>query len=121
MNVLWYSAITIRVTCNSLKCHFAFCVVHIFLQIRRLKCYVENNHSWALTVCFCIMCQAANDCDLKPVAYEFFTQAFVLYEEEITVMKVCISLQRNRAVSYVAFYFLLTQIINLAFRTPKHR
>lgn len=29
--------------------------------------------------------QAANDCDLEPVAYEFFTQAFVLYEEEVTV------------------------------------
>lgn len=30
--------------------------------------------------------QAANDCDLEPVAYEFFTQAFVLYEEEIAVL-----------------------------------
>lgn len=30
--------------------------------------------------------QAANDCDLEPVAYEFFTQAFVLYEEEIAVI-----------------------------------
>lgn len=29
--------------------------------------------------------QAANDCDLEPVAYEFFTQAFVLYEEEVAV------------------------------------
>ncbi|RYR00932.1 hypothetical protein Ahy_B06g079810 isoform C [Arachis hypogaea] len=27
--------------------------------------------------------EAANDCDLEPVAYEFFTEAFVLYEEEI--------------------------------------
>ncbi|KAJ6938334.1 vacuolar protein sorting-associated protein 35B-like isoform X1 [Populus alba x Populus x berolinensis] len=26
--------------------------------------------------------EAANDCDLEPVAYEFFTQAFILYEEE---------------------------------------
>ena len=26
-----------------------------------------------------------NDCDLEPIAYEFFTQAFVLYEEEIAV------------------------------------
>ncbi|XP_020535408.1 vacuolar protein sorting-associated protein 35B isoform X1 [Jatropha curcas] len=31
--------------------------------------------------------QAANDCDLEPVAYEFFTQAFVLYEEEIVDSK----------------------------------
>ncbi|KAG7966824.1 hypothetical protein I3843_08G067600 [Carya illinoinensis] len=31
--------------------------------------------------------EAANDCDLEPVAYEFFTQAFVLYEEEITDSK----------------------------------
>lgn len=30
--------------------------------------------------------QAANDCDLEHVAYEFFTQAFVLYEEEIAVI-----------------------------------
>ncbi|QHN84027.1 Vacuolar protein sorting-associated proteinB [Arachis hypogaea] len=29
--------------------------------------------------------EAANDCDLEPVAYEFFTEAFVLYEEEIAV------------------------------------
>nr|KYP33549.1 Vacuolar protein sorting-associated protein 35 [Cajanus cajan] len=30
---------------------------------------------------------AANDCDLEPVAYEFFTQAFILYEEEIADSK----------------------------------
>ncbi|VFQ81941.1 unnamed protein product [Cuscuta campestris] len=30
---------------------------------------------------------AANDCDLEPVAYEFFTQAFVLYEEEVADSK----------------------------------
>lgn len=29
--------------------------------------------------------QAANDADLEPVAYEFFTQAYILYEEEISV------------------------------------
>jgi hypothetical protein len=29
--------------------------------------------------------QAANDCDLEPVAYEFFTQAYILYEEEVSV------------------------------------
>ncbi|XP_028102500.1 vacuolar protein sorting-associated protein 35B-like isoform X3 [Camellia sinensis] len=28
--------------------------------------------------------EAANDCDLEPVAYEFFTQAYILYEEEIS-------------------------------------
>lgn len=31
--------------------------------------------------------EAANDCDLEPVAYEFFTQAYILYEEEITDSK----------------------------------
>ncbi|CAI9301950.1 unnamed protein product [Lactuca saligna] len=31
--------------------------------------------------------EAANDCDLEPVAYEFFTQAFLLYEEEIADSK----------------------------------
>lgn len=30
--------------------------------------------------------QAANDCDLEPIAYDFFTQAFVLYEEDIAVL-----------------------------------
>lgn len=38
--------------------------------------------------------QAANDCDLEPVAYEFFTQAFVLYEEEVAVI-VCQSVCCN--------------------------
>ncbi|KAL2348635.1 hypothetical protein Fmac_002635 [Flemingia macrophylla] len=28
--------------------------------------------------------EAANDCDLEPIAYEFFTQAYILYEEEIS-------------------------------------
>ncbi|KAL2241148.1 vacuolar protein sorting-associated protein 35A [Sesamum indicum] len=39
--------------------------------------------------------EAANDCDLEPVAYEFFTQAYILYEEEITDSKaqvICIHL-----------------------------
>ncbi|PWA50080.1 VPS35-B-like protein [Artemisia annua] len=31
--------------------------------------------------------EAANDCDLEPIAYEFFTQAFVIYEEEIADSK----------------------------------
>ncbi|KAF8082359.1 hypothetical protein N665_0830s0006 [Sinapis alba] len=31
--------------------------------------------------------EAASDCDLEPVSYEFFTQAFILYEEEIADSK----------------------------------
>ncbi|KAK4368153.1 hypothetical protein RND71_011945 [Anisodus tanguticus] len=31
--------------------------------------------------------EAANDSDLEPVAYEFFTQAYILYEEEISDSK----------------------------------
>ncbi|KAL0351736.1 UNVERIFIED_CONTAM: Vacuolar protein sorting-associated protein 35B [Sesamum calycinum] len=31
--------------------------------------------------------EGANDCDLEPVAYDFFTQAFVLYEEEVADSK----------------------------------
>ncbi|KAL0916715.1 hypothetical protein M5K25_014247 [Dendrobium thyrsiflorum] len=31
--------------------------------------------------------EAANDCELEPVAYEFFTQAFILYEEEVADSK----------------------------------
>ncbi|KAA3467091.1 vacuolar protein sorting-associated protein 35B-like isoform X1 [Gossypium australe] len=34
-----------------------------------------------------LMKQAANGCDIEHVAYEFFTQAFVLYEEEIADSK----------------------------------
>ena len=34
---------------------------------------------------FSSIIQAANDCDLEPVAYEFFTQAFIIYEEDISV------------------------------------
>ncbi|PPD72929.1 hypothetical protein GOBAR_DD30174 [Gossypium barbadense] len=34
-----------------------------------------------------LMEQAANGCDIEHVAYEFFTQAFVLYEEEIADTK----------------------------------
>ncbi|XP_075518944.1 vacuolar protein sorting-associated protein 35B-like [Primulina tabacum] len=41
-----------------------------------------------LALRLCLQCaEAANDCDLEPVAYEFFTQAFVLYEEEIADSK----------------------------------
>ncbi|KAL3639044.1 Vacuolar protein sorting-associated protein 35B [Castilleja foliolosa] len=31
--------------------------------------------------------EAANDCELEPVAYDFFTQAFMLYEEEVADSK----------------------------------
>ncbi|XP_043814673.1 vacuolar protein sorting-associated protein 35B isoform X3 [Manihot esculenta] len=31
--------------------------------------------------------EAANDSDLEPVAYEFFTQAYILYEEEVSDSK----------------------------------
>ena len=37
--------------------------------------------------------QAASDCNLEPAAYEFFTQAFVLYEEEVAVIVSELSLQ----------------------------
>ncbi|XP_061969609.1 vacuolar protein sorting-associated protein 35B-like isoform X2 [Populus nigra] len=36
---------------------------------------------------FQLLNEAANDCDLEPVAYEFFTQAFILYEEEVADSK----------------------------------
>lgn len=32
-----------------------------------------------------VLLQAAGNCGLEPVAYEFFTQAFLLYEEEVAV------------------------------------
>ncbi|PNY04889.1 vacuolar sorting-associated protein 35B-like [Trifolium pratense] len=38
-----------------------------------------------LALQLCLQCaEAANDCELEPVAYEFFTQAYILYEEEIS-------------------------------------
>ncbi|KAI9084102.1 hypothetical protein K1719_033900 [Acacia pycnantha] len=33
---------------------------------------------------YLLCAEAANDSDLEPVAYEFFTQAYILYEEEIS-------------------------------------
>lgn len=39
--------------------------------------------------------KAANDCDLEPVAYEFFTQAYILYEEEISVSLIVTWAQSN--------------------------
>ncbi len=41
--------------------------------------------SWNPVTLVSTILQAAGDCGLEPVAYEFFTQAFVLYEEEISV------------------------------------
>lgn len=41
-----------------------------------------------LSLCLYLQCaEAANDSDLEPVAYEFFTQAYILYEEEISDSK----------------------------------
>lgn len=37
--------------------------------------------------------QAANDCELETVAYEFFTKAYLLYEEEISVSDIFTRLQ----------------------------
>ncbi|CAK7346156.1 unnamed protein product [Dovyalis caffra] len=36
---------------------------------------------------YLLCAEAANDCDLEPVAFEFFTQAFILYEEEVADSK----------------------------------
>lgn len=46
---------------------------------------VEACYNLICTYEFFLANQAANDCDLEPVAYEFFTQAYILYEEEISV------------------------------------
>ena len=35
--------------------------------------------------------QAANEGEVEDMAYEFFTQAFVLYEEDISVRAMCLS------------------------------
>ncbi|GAQ84640.1 VPS35B VPS35 homolog B [Klebsormidium nitens] len=36
---------------------------------------------------YLLCAEAASDCDLEPIAYEFFTQAFILYEEDIADSK----------------------------------
>lgn len=72
-------------TWSGFKTVLAMCwgtLIHInfYMSCMRKKCYfsIFSHLTW---VCF----QAANDCDLEPVAYEFFTQAYILYEEEISV------------------------------------
>jgi hypothetical protein len=69
---------------------------HVFLAQNCLSDYIYNvqRYCWnklltlstLIPICLTtFLMQAANDCDLEPVAYEFFTQAFILYEEEIAV------------------------------------
>ncbi|CAI0435595.1 unnamed protein product [Linum tenue] len=52
--------------------------------------------------------EAANDCELEPIAYEFFTQAYVLYEEEIAVINYSLdrSLQLNSESTIHGEWFL---------------
>ncbi|VFQ74297.1 unnamed protein product [Cuscuta campestris] len=46
---------------------------------------LSNVHASELALRLYLQCaEAAGDCDLEPVAYEFFTQAYILYEEEIS-------------------------------------
>lgn len=46
---------------------------------------LSNVHASELALRLYLQCaEAADDCDLEPVAYEFFTQAYILYEEEIS-------------------------------------
>ena len=57
-----------------------------FFDEESLKFHLEPSNFYFLLFLFPVDYQAANDCDLEHVAYEFFTQAFVLYEEEIAVI-----------------------------------
>lgn len=68
--------------------------LRLFLQCAEVQTIYSL---WNITICrTCVLTdllfpcfvntQAANDCDLEPVAYEFFTQAYILYEEEISVI-----------------------------------
>ena len=63
---------------------YKLCKLTILLEVDSLAALL-----WLFTVNFLLFYlsvnQAANDCDLEHIAYEFFTQAFVLYEEEIAV------------------------------------
>ena len=50
--------------------------------------------------------QAAGVCNLEPVAYEFFTQAFVIYEEEIAVSGAFLSLITTHNLIFVGYTLL---------------
>ncbi|KAL4351896.1 hypothetical protein GQ457_06G035970 [Hibiscus cannabinus] len=57
----------------------------IFLLLNQTVETLSNIPAPELALQLYLQCaEAANDCDLEPVAYEFFTQAFILYEEEIS-------------------------------------
>lgn len=55
----------------------------IYLVVSASKWYFLTIFADFIVSFSCI--KAANDCELEPVAYEFFTQAYILYEEEISV------------------------------------
>ncbi|XP_027091426.1 vacuolar protein sorting-associated protein 35B isoform X2 [Coffea arabica] len=60
----------------------------IFQLLNQIIEALSNVPSPELALRLYLQCaEAANDCDLEPVAYEFFTQAFVLYEEEVADSK----------------------------------
>ncbi|KAK6245583.1 hypothetical protein SCA6_008673 [Theobroma cacao] len=60
----------------------------IFQLLNQIIEDLSNVPSPELALRLSLQCaEAANDCDLEHVAYEFFTQAFVLYEEEIADSK----------------------------------
>ncbi|XWS20931.1 hypothetical protein CRYUN_Cryun30bG0011700 [Craigia yunnanensis] len=60
----------------------------IFLLLTQIIDALSTAPSPELALRLYLQCaEAANDCDLEHVAYEFFTQVFVLYEEEIADSK----------------------------------
>ncbi|GAB4847560.1 Vacuolar protein sorting-associated protein 35A [Ancistrocladus abbreviatus] len=57
----------------------------IFQLLNQIIEVLSNAPAPELALRLYLQCaEAANDCDLEPVAYEFFTQAYILYEEEIS-------------------------------------
>jgi vacuolar protein sorting-associated protein 35 len=75
--VIWDN-IMVNIFCNPLNMCFCFQTIEVLTSVPcpelALRLYLQ-------------CAEAASDCDLEPVAYEFFTQAFMLYEEEIADSK----------------------------------
>lgn len=99
-NVYALFVITLMLTLLFSRHYYGF-----FIPIKIKSVILDHCFSDFLIPIFCDY-QAANDCDLEPVAYEFFTQAFVLYEEEIAVLA-------NMAIFFMIFFVTKMAFSNL--------
>lgn len=59
--------------------------LRLYLECAEVCFYIFFDFGIIYLFLFLFLTSITNDCDLEPVAYEFFTQAYILYEEEISV------------------------------------